>query len=196
MLRPPSSRRVGARFRLLVGAALAVLAFVVAAVPAVAHTSLVGMTPGNGATVTTAPVQVVLMFDEAVEQLGDGVVVTAPSGANVGSGAPVVDGALVTQQLVALTEPGRYTVAYRVVSDDGHPVTGSLGFTLAATGVSTTGGPSTAASSPAPQPQASASLAADRDADASPIGPMIVGALILLALAAGASLVVWRRNRR
>ena len=28
------------------------------------------------------------------------------------------------------------------------------------------------------------------------IGPMIVGALILLALAAGASLVVWRRNRR
>jgi methionine-rich copper-binding protein CopC len=154
------------------------------------------MTPSNGSTVSSAPSQVVLTFDEAVEPVGDAVVVTAPSGAKVGSGAPVVDGAVVTQQLVPLTEQGRYTVVYRVVSDDGHPVTGSLGFTLAATGVSTAGPASTGASSPAPQPQTSSSGAADRDADASPIGPIVVGALILLALAAGASFVLWRRDRR
>jgi methionine-rich copper-binding protein CopC len=165
--------------------------------PAAAHTALVGMTPADGSTVTTAPTQVVLTFDEAVEQVGDAVVVTAPSGARVGSGAPVVDGSLVTQQLVALTEPGRYTVAYRVVSDDGHPVTGSLGFTLAATSVSPTPATSSsAASSAAPQTQASSSSSADPVAGASPIGPMIVGALVLLALAAGAALFSWRRNRR
>ena len=196
--RDVAARRIGVRLMafLLVAMAVVVGAPGLAA-PAAAHTALVGMTPSNGSTLTTAPTQVVLTFTEAVEQVGDAVVVTAPSGARVGSGAPVVDGSLVTQQLVALTEAGRYTVAFRVVSDDGHPVTGSLAFTLAtASSTTATATASTAPSSSEPLPQTSSSLAADRGSDSSPIGPMILGALALLGLAAAAALVTWRRNRR
>ena len=157
---------------------------VVSAAPASAHTSLVAMAPANGSAVPSAPTQVVLTFDEAVEQVGEGVVVTAPSGAHVESGQPVVTGALVTQQLLALVEPGHYTVVFRVVADDGHPVTGTLGFDLSGT---------TSASAPAPA--VSSSLAAESSDTGSPIGSMIVGALALLAAAAAAALIMWRPGR-
>jgi len=156
---------------------------VVSAAPALAHTSLVSMAPANGSAVLSAPTQVVLTFDEAVEQVGDGVVVTAPSGARVESGKPVVSGAQVSQQLRSLSETGHYTVVYRVVADDGHPVTGTLGFDL------------TGAATSAPAPEVSSSLAAESSDSGSPIGPMIVGALVLLSLAAVAALVTWRRGR-
>jgi copper resistance protein C len=167
--------------------------------PASAHTALAGMTPANGSIVTTAPTEVVLTFDEAVEDLGAAVVVTAPSGARVDSGKAVVDGARVSEQPTALTENGRYTVAYRVVADDGHPVTGTQTFDLAATGPSPSGGASSVASSPAtssspglPAPGVSSSAAAAGEGTSS-IGPVVAGALVVLVV--GVVLVVVARRR-
>jgi copper resistance protein C len=173
------------------------------ATPASAHTALAGMTPANGSSVTTAPTEVVLTFDEAVEDLGAAVVVTAPSGARVDSGKAVVDGARVSEQLTALTENGRYTVAFRVVADDGHPVTGTQTFDLAATGPSPSGSgssvvssPTTASSSPGlPAPGVSSSQASASGDGTSPIGPMVAGALVMLVAASVLVVVAWRRGR-
>jgi methionine-rich copper-binding protein CopC len=188
----------GLAFRRGSGALLVVgmvaMSTLVSAAPASAHTSLVAMTPANGSAVVTAPTQVVLTFDEAVEQVGDGVVVTAPSGTHVESGQAVVTGALVSQQLLALSEPGHYTVVYRVVADDGHPVTGTLGFDLRLTTSAST--PASApASASASAPVVSASPAAESSDPGSPIGPMIAGALVLLSLAALVALLTSRRGR-
>jgi len=152
------------------------------------------MTPIDGSTVSSAPTQVVLTFDEAVEKVGDGVVVTAPSGARVGSGAPVVDGSTLTQQLTPLAEPGRYTVAFRVVSDDGHPVTGTQTFTFAAAG----GSPSPATSTPATTPNSSAtptSTSAALKSPADTASAPVVAIVAALLVAAAAAVLVRRRAR-
>jgi|GEM_PF-2873281 len=121
---------------------------VLAAVPAWAHAQLVAMTPADGSTVAVAPAQVVLLFDENIQPIGDAVVVTGPDGSRVDTGPVLVHDATATQRLRPLVDRGRYTVSYRVVSDDGHPVTRTLTFVLS-TGLAV-------ASSPAAAPAAEA----------------------------------------
>ncbi len=95
--------------------------------PAAAHASLVRTDPAAGATIATAPTEVSLTFSENV---GTGyVAVTAPSGERVQtSNVRTVDGVL-SAEVAPSEERGRYTVAYRVVSADGHPVSGEFTFT-------------------------------------------------------------------
>jgi hypothetical protein len=69
------------------------------------------------------------------------VVVTGPDGTPVQHGPVEVAGDKVTVAIRA-TASGTYHVAYRVVSDDGHPVTGETTFTVGTTGSS--GSPTTA----------------------------------------------------
>src|SRR5205823_3422 len=54
--------------------------------------------------------------------------VVDPTGNAVAVGAPVTNGAIVTQAVRATTTAGRYTVDWSVLSDDGHPVAGSFAF--------------------------------------------------------------------
>jgi copper resistance protein C len=97
---------------------------------AAAHAKLESMTPADGSTVAHPPKSVVLRFSEPVGAAGPDVVVTAPSGANVATGAAEVVDRVVTQPLGVLTEAGRYQVEARVVSDDGHPITVTGTFTV------------------------------------------------------------------
>ena len=111
----------------------AVLLSLLVAAPASAHNSLVGTDPADGSTVSATPAAVVLTLNEPAVALGTQVVVTGPQGqASVGA-ARLVD-ATVRQELVAGAPAGRYTVSWRVTSDDGHPITGTLSFTSAASG--------------------------------------------------------------
>ena len=111
----------------LLGACAAVLT----ATGAQAHAALTSITPADGARLTKAPTQVVLTFDEPVSTSFAVVAVTDGSGRSVVAGRARVDGATVTQPLKADLGSGAYTVAYRVVSDDGHPVSDKTTFTLA-----------------------------------------------------------------
>ena len=133
-----------------------VLAFVVVAVaPAFAatpsglvqHSRLLKATPADGSSVDTAE-EVVLAFNEEVDEQFVKVTVEGPDGAEV-DGDPQVDGREVTQPLAADLPAGKHTVTYRVVSADGHPISGKVSFT-------TTASPSPSAS-PSPTPSASAS---------------------------------------
>jgi methionine-rich copper-binding protein CopC len=101
-----------------------------AAAPASAHAELESMTPGPKSVQRTTPREVKLTFDEPVNRRFTVIRVTGPAGAAVGSGFPTVEGGVVRQPLLPLTQPGRYQVAYRTVSVDGHIVSGSREFTF------------------------------------------------------------------
>lgn len=109
---------------------LALAGLVLGAAPASAHAELVSSTPKDGASVATLPATVELTFSEAVGSVGAYVAVTDPAGDEVGVGEPdVVDGT-VTLKTTGAGPAGDYTLAYRVVSADGHPVSGDVGFTV------------------------------------------------------------------
>lgn len=97
-----------------------------AATPASAHAHLVRAVPGDGATVVTAPARVRLVFDENMRTPA-ALVVTGPSGMRVDHGpAQVLDNTASVR--VDVMTAGRYTVAFRVVSADGHPVSAQTSF--------------------------------------------------------------------
>jgi copper resistance protein C len=101
-----------------------------AGTPAVAHDALLDSEPADGAVVTQAPDRVLLSFAATQAEIGAEVVVTGPDGTVWSDGPAVVSGATVTQPLKAGMPSGEYTVLWRSVAGDGHPVDGALGFTL------------------------------------------------------------------
>ena len=148
---PPPARTRTARLRTAAAALGAGLALALVAVPASAHDELKSSNPADGATLATPPSQVVLTFEEPPVALGAQVVVTGPGGP-VSSGAPRLDGDDVVQDVQPQAPAGRYTIEWRVTSDDGHPVSGTLAFTAtaAAAGASTSADATTPAATPAP----------------------------------------------
>jgi methionine-rich copper-binding protein CopC len=132
-------RRVGLTV-VLAGAALALVA-----APASAHSELTSASPPDGSTLTTAPTQIVLTFNENIIAIGNQVSVLDASGALMSDGNPTVVDSTVTQQLKPLIYNGAYSVTYRIVSADGHPVERNLSFTLNVPSLSTP----TASASPA-----------------------------------------------
>ena len=99
-----------------------------------AHDYLVSSTPGEGEQVDVPPTEVALSFNTSVGQQFAQVAVVDADGTTYQVGEPLVDGPTVTQQVTALA-PGRdYSISYRVVSSDGHPIGGTVGFTVAAAG--------------------------------------------------------------
>lgn len=109
--------------------ALLVLGFAPLGVgPASAHAALVSSDPRDGATLDRLPGRISFTFGEDVVSPAY-VVVRAADGSDVTSGEPVVDGVRVIQELAGPVT-GEVTMAYRVVSVDGHPITGELAFTV------------------------------------------------------------------
>lgn len=131
--RPPTVRRAG-----LSALLVALCAFFVAAPSAAfAHDDLIGSTPDDGAIVETAPGEIELRFG-ANPLEGEGateVVVIDPSGAEIQRGDPILDRNGVIQELSGTDERGTYTVVWRIVSSDGHPISGELTFSVGETSV-------------------------------------------------------------
>ena len=191
------------RLRALLGAAAATLLggglLVTGAGPASAHATLISVSPRDGATLTSAPATVDLTFDEPVSARFATLVVTGPDGTDVGAGPTRVSGSHVTATLATGLTSGDYRVAFRVVSDDGHPVSGQSRFTLQlATDPTTpaaTGSSGAARPSPTPTAAAPGSLAGeDSPSWLSQHLPALAGALLLVVLGAGA--LAWDRRRR
>jgi methionine-rich copper-binding protein CopC len=103
---------------------------VIFAPPAYAHDELVASTPANGATLPALPTHVTLFFEEPPVSGYTHVVVLGPGGAVLSSGAPVTRGAQVSVPVGARrgVTAGRYLIEYRIMSDDGHPVSGTIAF--------------------------------------------------------------------
>lgn len=178
---------------------LAAVAIVVVAVSGLgtgrarAHTDLVGSEPRDGQTLTAPPRQIGLTFTEAIVAGSAQVSVRGADGRSVTAGAPTVAETLVGQP-VDPEAGGPYLVAYRVVSADGHPVTGEFTFTYAPAAASGAAG----ATSSAPVPAAAAPAADDAATAEARVSPALWWALgssvAVLALLATAFLVALRRR--
>jgi copper resistance protein C len=151
----------------------------VPASPARAHTQLLGADPAKDAVLTSAPATVTLRFSERLNPDFTTIVVSDTARQPVPAARPAVDGGAGTITLGRALGNGGYTVAYRVVSTDGHTVQGSYTFTVADPALPAAVPPASAG--PAAVPPASAGPAADGT------GP---GGLILKILFAAGLLVV------
>jgi methionine-rich copper-binding protein CopC len=127
----PVRASVGRPLGLLVVAAVMALQALVLAPAASAHDGLVSSSPLANEKLTTAPTKVTLSFAETPLSAGLGVVVKGPDGKSVVAGPPAVDGTDVITPLVTLDASGTYTVSWRVVATDGHPVSGTFTFSVA-----------------------------------------------------------------
>lgn len=116
--------------RLTIGA-VALLVAVLGVIPAAqAHDYLVGSTPKLNSTVTAAPKRVSLTFNDIVlsRPAPPQVSVRGPDGRYFETACATVTDATVAIP-VALGAAGKYTVTWRIVSADGHPVSDSISFT-------------------------------------------------------------------
>ncbi|MET7937036.1 copper resistance protein CopC [Streptomyces sp. NPDC005322] len=128
-----ASRRLLAICGTLLAALLCALS--VGANSASAHAALTSTDPGDGSVVKTAPREVTLNFSEGVALSGDSVRVLDPKGKRVDTGkAGHVDGKSSTAAvgLHSGLPDGTYTVAWKAVSEDSHPVSGAFTFSIGA----------------------------------------------------------------
>ncbi|MGW2094334.1 copper resistance CopC family protein [Promicromonospora sukumoe] len=115
---------------LVAGLAVAVVALFATAAPASAHDKLVSSDPASDETLQEAPETVSLTYSADVLDMGAAVVVTDGDGTDWVSDAPVIDGAVVTAALDPGLPDGGYEIRWRVVSSDGHPITGIVPFAV------------------------------------------------------------------
>lgn len=100
------------------------------AAPAAAHANLIESDPANGEILESPAGQVTLTFSEPVRLVPDRVIVVAPDGTRVDEGNPRAEGTEVTIPLGDDRAEGTYLVSYRVISQDNHPVAGSITYSL------------------------------------------------------------------
>ncbi|TYB68402.1 copper resistance protein CopC [Nonomuraea sp. PA05] len=160
--------------RLLTVLLLALAAAGVMCSPASAHNVLIGSDPEDGATLTASPAQVTLVFDQAVRQGYAQVGVTGADGSAWADGSAVVAAERVSVKVKPLPAGGSYVVGYRILSADGHPVTGKISFTVAA------GASGVASGAPVGGSSADAAEAA-ANGGAGMAVVWVVGALLVLA---------------
>lgn len=153
------------------------------AAPAVAHDELIGTEPAPDATVATLPEELVLTFSGVLldDAGATAVAVVDSSCASLTAGEPVLDGTKLTQPVTPGAD-GVVTVQWRVVSSDGHPISGEYAFTVGE------GGPSEPCAAPEQ----------DAESDGLPVG-IIVTVVIAAVIAVGGALVgvtIARRRTR
>lgn len=173
---------------LLVSVAVAVVAVFAPAAPAFAHDELSSTDPADGTTLDTLPAQLTLTFSGTVsaDLGGNQVSVMDAAGTSLADGDPVVADNVMTQPLAG-DATGAVTVVWRIVSEDGHPISGQFSFTVA----------DAASGSPTRQPTPAASPAATPAAaqQASPVPWIVLGAALIAALAGVVYLLVSRGRR-
>jgi copper resistance protein C len=150
--------------------------------PVLAHNVLVSSDPAEGSSLDTGPARATLRFDLPVQPSFDTVTVVGPDGGTYQDGKAVVDGNTVSVAVRPLGPAGAYTVGYRVVSDDGHPVSGKVSFTLTRAGTGTPGPPAAAEQSDA------GSGSGGSDGGGMPAWPWIIGAVVLVGAGAAVAL--------
>ena len=222
--RPRTLVGVTTLLRLLIAASLAVAGSLTLAVGASGHASLLTSSPEDGAVLDVAPEDVRFTFSEelfaelievsVLDAAGDLVMATEaeqtpPPGTDVIVPWP------------SDLPPGEYSVAFRVVSADGHPVTGRITFSYAAVAESAdepTAEPTTESTpelveetaNPSPEEAPSADDAPSStetevvigedpttrgEPNSSIIGPLLIAAAVIVGIGVVFSLIMLARQR-
>ena len=112
-------------------AALAILVGVLAlgTTAASAHATLESSSPADGQSVLTSPSEIRITFSEAVTTISGGLSVLDADGKTVDTGnSEIVGGRTLVAPISETLSDGTYVATYRVLSADGHPVSGSILF--------------------------------------------------------------------
>lgn len=181
---------------------LTVFAVLVSASPARAHDELLGSDPGAGTTVDSLPAELRLTFSGAIaaDAGASEVQVTDAEGTSLTDGEPTAQDNVLSQPLSGEAS-GAVTVLWKVVSSDGHPISGEFSFTVGGAPAPTeTASPApteTTAPSETVEPTQSAppSVPAD-EAGSADVWPWIVLALLALAVIAALVWVLVSRGHR
>ncbi|BCW79785.1 copper resistance protein CopC [Arthrobacter sp. NicSoilC5] len=145
----PTSRKGPAAWLAWVLLALTTAAFVLASsAPAQAHDSLESSNPADGSTVSAMPAKIELTFDHTPIAINSIVRVEDATGTDQADGPVQIVDNQVSQPVKRGAPEGKYTVVWRVVSPDGHPIEGTFTFTA--------GGPNTAPAAAVATPAAAA----------------------------------------
>ncbi len=155
--------------RLLLPIVLAGLAVFGFATPALAHNVLVGSNPAAGASLAAGPSQVSLTFDAPVQFGANYLTVIGPDGNHwEKTDNATVNGDSVTTPVAPLGPAGVYKIGYRIISADGHPVSGEVTFTLTRAGTGT------------PPSRSSSGAGGGAAAGGVPVWVWVLGASVLL----------------
>lgn len=106
--------------------------FLTLVLPAQAHDGLIEQTPQAGETLQAGIVEINLEFNNELLNLGDSaaeILVLNSAGEIQNPGCALVEKKQASVKL-DLDEAGDYSVAWRVVSSDGHPISGEFDFIL------------------------------------------------------------------
>ncbi|MQA82953.1 MAG: copper resistance protein CopC [Streptosporangiales bacterium] len=182
-------------WRVLVVSLLAGLAVLWPVGTASAHDSLLATSPKKGAVVTTAPSTITLTFSDDVAKIAPTVILRGPDG-KVTTDEPDVRANKVRTRVSDDLTDGRYTVAWRVVSSDGHPVEGTFRFTVdAGEESSPTATPTPTTSTPTATRGEPSTTPASRGNDSTGSAIPIAVGLALLVVLVVVAVVAWRRRR-
>ncbi|MFC7464329.1 copper resistance protein CopC [Brachybacterium sp. GCM10030252] len=115
----------------LIGLAAAVIvALTLLPAPAHAHDTLISTDPADGDTLEASPDDITLTFSADVLEVSPVVRISDESGETLSEITPSVEGPTATAELEEPLPAGTYTVEWRVVSSDGHPIEGTFDITV------------------------------------------------------------------
>lgn len=100
---------------------------------AMAHTNLINSNPKSGATLKLLPKKIWVEFDGNIISLGNYEInklsIIGPKGEYV-IGKPAIKGSRLSSETKTSNDKGNYTITYRIVSEDGHPISGKIKFKI------------------------------------------------------------------
>ncbi|RAN71975.1 hypothetical protein B5P43_32895 [Bacillus sp. SRB_336] len=168
--------------------ALTLAMLMLPAAAAQAHDVMEGTSPANGSTVASVPASIGMTFDHTPIAIGSEILVNDAHGSNWASGAVNIVDNHVIQALKPSAPAGKYTVEWRIVSSDSHPIEGTFTFTALRPAGNPTpaAGPGTPASA-----QSTAVAAAAAGGGGIPWGVVGLGAGVLLVAIA----LLWAARR-
>lgn len=129
-LRPNGARALPSLVSALAALAVVLITFIVSSAPALAHATLIRSEPVDGSVVASAPGRFTLTFSEPVSPLV--LKLVGPGGTS-----HVLDDYQVEGEALVVATPetlgdGTHVLSWRVVSADGHPIGGSVVFSIGA----------------------------------------------------------------
>ncbi|WP_426997909.1 copper resistance CopC family protein [Pseudarthrobacter sp. N5] len=185
-------RLLGLMLGALVVAAMLFAAGLFAAGPASAHDAAESSSPAQGATVATPPDKVSVTFNKNPLGLGAQIRVNDSIGADWADGAVEIVDNVASQKIKAGAPAGEYTVIWRVVSSDSHPIEGTFTFKA------TAGAAGSSAAAPVPgagTAQPGTTRAPGKAPDASQPFPwsLVIFAAVALGLLVALAVIAKRR---
>ncbi|MBD8506980.1 copper resistance protein CopC [Hoyosella sp. G463] len=186
------STRSAFSLRAIVAILAAVLSLgVILPAVASAHAALVESEPAAGASLDASPGQVRVTFNERLQEAFAALTVTGPEGSRWSLDDVRVEDSSAFVSVRDLGPSGTYTIAYRVISADSHPVSGTVEFTFAGNGTESTpspeGGDTTSGLPASGDP--------DADDSAMPVWPFLIGAVLVLLIGVAVTVISMARRR-